>query len=67
MNKRMGPRRKRMGRPPLPAGQAMYTQILIRVKPAFRTALERAARRQHKTLTAFIRDCLFDALKKERT
>jgi len=40
----------------------MYTQILIRVKPAFRTALIQAARRQRKTLTAFVRDCLADAL-----
>ena len=54
--------KKRMGRPPLPRGQAMYTQILIRVKPAFRTALIQAARRQRKTLTAFVRDCLADAL-----
>jgi predicted HicB family RNase H-like nuclease len=59
-------RRKGAGRPPLPKGQAKYTPVMFRVNPSFHRALVAAAKRQNKSVPTFIRDCLEDALGRER-
>ncbi len=59
-------RRSGAGRPPLPKGQAKYTPVMFRVNPAFHQALVAAAKRHNKSVPDFIRDCLEDALSRER-
>ena len=49
---------KRMGRPPRVSTGASTSAVLVRLTAAERRALEHAAERAGKTLTAFVRDAL---------
>lgn len=48
----------KMGRRPKPEGEARSIQLTFRVKPALCEKIERAAKRDGKTLAAWVRDKL---------
>ena len=55
-------KKSKMGRPPLPRGRVKSTPVLIRVTPAFRRALGKAAKARGMTMAAFIRLTLEKAI-----
>ncbi|UCD49799.1 MAG: toxin-antitoxin system HicB family antitoxin [Phycisphaerales bacterium] len=51
-----------MGRPPFPAGKAKSKEVMVRFTPAMHRAMVKAAKRQGKPLTAWIREAVARAL-----
>lgn len=56
----------KIGRPPLPAGEAKGRVFQMRLTDAERQAYEEAAERAEVTLSAWIRQCLNKAAKKPK-
>lgn len=50
--------RKRMGRPPLPVGQARHLRMVFRTTAALQRDLTQAARTAGKTVSTMIHDIL---------
>ena len=56
--KGMAAKKKARGRPPLKKGQDRGSVITLRLKPSERKALEKAAKKADKSLSAWARDVL---------
>ena len=54
----MREKRKKVGRPPMPKGEAKAIVLQSRVQPSEKAAYMRAAKAQGKDLSAWIRDTL---------
>lgn len=59
----MRERKKKVGRPPMPKGEAKAIVLQSRVQPAEKAAYQRAAHSQGKDLSTWIRDTLNAAIR----
>jgi predicted HicB family RNase H-like nuclease len=58
--------KSRMGRPPMPEGQAKSRKVFFRAEPPFYAKLEAAAKQAGKPVATWIHDTLAQLLKGER-
>ena len=59
----MRERKKKVGRPPMPKGEAKAIVLQSRVQPAEKTAYQKAAKAEGKDLSTWIRETLNEAIK----
>lgn len=57
--------KSKMGRPPLPAGQARSVRVFFRTEPALYEKLAATAKREGKPVATWIHDTLAQLLKGE--